>query len=67
LFPETLERLSRPTGINWYAHSSAWLNNGVGEKLVNSGDQDPNLLGQFIWADQQVYQTALEMFPANIE
>jgi hypothetical protein len=65
LFPETLERLSRLTGKPWHEYPTVWANKGVGEKLSSCDDQGPNLFEDFIRADREVYQAALEMFHAG--
>jgi hypothetical protein len=60
-FPETLKRLSRLTGMPWSEYSSVWQNRGT-DALVGSTNQNPASFEEFIWADQEVYQTALELF-----
>lgn len=61
-WPETLERLSRLTGKPWCEHSSIWRNRGATDTLVGSVNQNPTSFEEFIWADEEVYQTALELF-----
>jgi hypothetical protein len=65
LFPETLERLSRLTGKPWRDHSAVWMNKGVGAELVSRDHQNTELFKQFIWADLEVYETALDIFRAE--
>jgi hypothetical protein len=65
LLPETLERLSLLTGKPWHEYSAVWMNKGLAQKILNRDDQDLNLAKPFIWADQEVYETALEMFHAK--
>jgi hypothetical protein len=64
LFPATLEKLSRLTGKPWHEYSSSWLNKG--ENVIDSGtNENLALFDEFIWADNEVYQVALELFQSS--
>jgi hypothetical protein len=46
----------------WSEYSSVWQNRGATDALVGSSDQIPASFEEFTWADEEVYQTALELF-----